>query len=204
MTRDNFERVFWQQYLMLEQEFMETLNYVEFDSQNFNTYSNKFAKILLQIGSEMDNVLRNICESQGRTNITDYANYILGKYPHIVSQTVRTSSNTIILQPYKGWNVSQPSKSLEFWEKYNAIKHDRIQNYQKASLEAVANGMAALFIIEMYELYELYRLEIETFESSPDKESEIFILEDWTNHLRSSKVKLKNPLMDDDRGKIVG
>lgn len=125
MTRELFEKLFWQQYLMLEHEFTETLNYVEFDLLNFNTYSNKFAKLLLQIGSEMDNVLREVCNCLGRTNIEDYANYILNKYPSITDQKIKTSNKTIILQPFRGWNIAQPSQSLLLWE--NIIKLSTIE-----------------------------------------------------------------------------
>lgn len=204
MTRDEFEKLFWNQYIMLEQEFLETLNYVEFDTSNFDTYSNKFAKLLLQVGSEMDNVFRAVCASQGRTTILDYANYVLTKYPNITGQNVRVKNSSIMLSPFNGWSVSQPSQSLLFWQKYNDVKHDRILKYKEASLDAVANGMADLFIIEMDELYELYKVETDTFESSPKEESKFFILENWTEHMRGSKVKLDNPLMDDEDGDLIG
>lgn len=42
----------------------------------------------------------------------------------------------------------------------------------------------------MYELYELYNVETDTFESSPKEEYKLFILENWTDYIRGSKVKL--------------
>lgn len=203
MTRYDFERFFWGQYLILEREFIDSLDYIEFDTSNFATYSNKYAKLLLQIGSEVDNTLRDICNLQGRTNIAQYATYMLNKYPQITNQGVKVINRNISLVPFAGWNILQPAQSLSFWDSYNSVKHDRIQNFNKASLEAVSNGLAALFIIEMYQLYELYQAEPDTFSSSPDTESQLFILENWTCHIRGSKVKLANPLMDDDDGEII-
>lgn len=203
MTKYDFERFFWGQYLILEQEFVDSLNYIEFDTSNFAAYSNKYVKLLLQIGSEVDNTLKEICNLQGRTNISQYATYMLNKYPQITNQSVKVINRNITLIPFTGWNTQQPAQSLCFWDSYNLVKHDRIQNLNKASLETVSNGLAALFIIEIYQLYELYKVEPDTFNSSPDTESQLFILENWTNHIRGSKVKLANPLMDDEDGEII-
>lgn len=45
----------------------------------------------------MDNVLRVFCGSRGRINISDYANYVLGKSSNIMEQDVITANGTIHL-----------------------------------------------------------------------------------------------------------
>lgn len=74
MTKKEFELNFWQHYLWLESEFRTVLEYVELDSANYSTYSRRIEKLILQIGSEFDNVSREICglQSVDRTSISDY------------------------------------------------------------------------------------------------------------------------------------
>ena len=54
MTRDEFHSNYWNYYLMLEKEVLEALEYVELLTDNFSTYSNKFAALIRSIGSELD------------------------------------------------------------------------------------------------------------------------------------------------------
>ena len=77
MTKKEFELNFWQHYLWLESEFRTVLEYVELDSANYSTYSRRIEKLILQIGSEFDNVSREICglQSVDRTSISDYYSY---------------------------------------------------------------------------------------------------------------------------------
>ena len=54
MTDEEFTNLYWKQFLMIEKEFRRAIQYVALSSENFNTYSDFFAKVLLQIGSEID------------------------------------------------------------------------------------------------------------------------------------------------------
>lgn len=50
MTIQEYNTKVWPFYLRLEKEFLNTLNYVEFTEDNFDTYSIEFEKLLLSIG----------------------------------------------------------------------------------------------------------------------------------------------------------
>ena len=54
MTENEFVNLYWKQYIMLEKEFRKTVKYVALDSINFETYSDAYVKLLIQIGSEVD------------------------------------------------------------------------------------------------------------------------------------------------------
>lgn len=58
MTSDEFTNRYWRQYLMIEKKFKTTVKYVAVDHENFSIYSDVYAKLLLQIGSEVDVVAR--------------------------------------------------------------------------------------------------------------------------------------------------
>lgn len=47
MTRDDFIAKYWKYYLTLERDFISTLEYVEFEPENFRTFSNRYVKITI-------------------------------------------------------------------------------------------------------------------------------------------------------------
>ena len=58
MTRQEFLKDYWQYYLMLEKQFVNTLQYVDLDNNNFTTFSNQYANLLQAIGSELDSFFK--------------------------------------------------------------------------------------------------------------------------------------------------
>ncbi len=64
---------------MLEDEFYNTLNYVDLINSNFSTISMKYVNLLLSIGSEIDNFFKASCNLSGRLNISDYIGTTLQK-----------------------------------------------------------------------------------------------------------------------------
>ena len=198
-----YKQNYWKQYSLLEKEFDETSQYVTLDNDNLATFSPFYLKLILGIGSEIDNVLKEACGLTGRADMADYAASILSKYPSITTQSVTVENSNITITPFSGWNISQPSQSLEFWKKYNEIKHDRIANYKKASLDTVITALAGLYIILIYRSNELYMSDPEAFSNLP-VESSYFILDNWERRFRTDKVKSEYPIFDDsDGGKRV-
>ena len=49
--------------------------------------------------------------------------------------------------PFKSWNASSPTKSLNWYDDYNAIKHDREQKFHKATLLNTINAVSAIAIL---------------------------------------------------------
>ena len=200
MDKKQYERTYWNQYQLLEKEFLETTLYVELDTANYSTYSNAYLKLLLTLGSEVDNALRELSGLTGRSNISAYAQFVLNKYPNIVNQVVKTTIGNIKLTPFLGWSISQPSQTLSFWNAYNEIKHDRVTNLHNASLANVLNALAGLYVIEMYRLKELYDSDPNADNSFPKEDSELLILDNWAYHTRLSKVKMPIQLINDEDG----
>jgi len=49
--------------------------------------------------------------------------------------------------PFSGWDITQPTKSISWYDAYNAVKHNRGINRHKASLKSVINSVAAIHIL---------------------------------------------------------
>lgn len=49
--------------------------------------------------------------------------------------------------PFKDWNATKPTESLAWYNAYNAVKHDRENNYSKATLRHAIGAVAACVIM---------------------------------------------------------
>ena len=165
MNRDDFCRLHWSYYLVLEKDFLDTERYISFDFGdnylydshtihdygNSGAFSNEFVKQYQAICSEVDVVLKTICkELSGITenNMPAYTDLVLKKWKTLSEQKVRM--NTIKLQPFKNWKPSLSYSAPDWWTPYNRVKHERLENFRKANLKNVMNALAGLYILESY------------------------------------------------------
>ena len=158
MTEETFLDQFWIQYLMIEKEFKATVRFLAIDTANFTGFSNVYAKILLEIGSEIDVVAKELCKvinpSSAAKKINQYETEINGKFPEFSNVTV--ACGTIDFQPWAGWSADSP----EWWRIYNGVKHNRnkVENYGDVTQEnfrfanqgVVLNALAGLYQLEIY------------------------------------------------------
>lgn len=160
MTSAEIESSFWTHYIMLEKEFMSTTGYVRIDSDNYNTYSDAYAKLLLQIGSEVDVVAKETCKLINPTfsgETMDKYRSILGSDADFLNTKVSLINYGFAIDP---WNdietktTSQPP-SLIWWKAYNKVKHDRTKtvtidgivkaSYKFANLKNVLSALGGLY-----------------------------------------------------------
>ena len=53
LTGEKFKKLYWNYYNLLEQDFINTLQYVALDYDNFDCFSNEYIKLLELICSEV-------------------------------------------------------------------------------------------------------------------------------------------------------
>ncbi len=51
------------------------------------------------------------------------------------------------LAPFENWNPERPSQSLQWFDAYNSLKHDKRQSQHKASMQNALNAAAAYYIL---------------------------------------------------------
>lgn len=158
MTDNIFMNLYWKQFLMIEKEFRKSLQYVALSDENGDSYSDFFAKILLQIGSEVDVVAKVLCkEINGRScpdDICKYRNEILLRHPEIESISIKCEGFTVV--PWMNWSSASPV----WWKVYNGVKHNRAEvetyenvtkeNYRFANLRNTVSALAGLYLLELY------------------------------------------------------
>lgn len=158
MTENEFLNLYWKQYLLIEKEFKATTKYAAIDRTNFSTFSDAYAKILLQVGSEVDVISKQLCKeinsSSNAQKIDSYGKEIIGCFPEFENVTV--SCDDIDLQPWNGWATRSP----QWWKIYNGVKHNRNEivsyngfaqeNFRFANQEVTLRALAGLFQEEQY------------------------------------------------------
>lgn len=184
MTYDELSNNYWKYYKMLEEKFVESLKYVELDSENYDTYSIDFANQLNSIGSELDVFFKVVSKFKldDRKTIADYYDEINKFYPNIKNQEiVICDKRNIKIKPFELWNGECTAQSLEWWVAYNNIKHGRVINMRDANLKNVLNILGALFILEMYlfkDIHDNLSGESKCLDV-PEEGSKLFVLLNW-------------------------
>ena len=184
MTLQDFNDKYWNYYLMLEAKFVNTLSYVSLSQSNFNTYSNEYAHLIQAIGAELDSFFKEYCgfNPSDYKSISDYATFILQNWNDIKSQEVK--ANQLLLKPFDNWESARAKQSLPWWEAFDSIKHSRVANEAKGTLENTINILAALYIIEMKWFKE--EADKTSQPDIPKVNSTLFHLENWNTRYNST------------------
>ena len=178
MKLEEYNQKIWSFYLRLEADFITSLNYVDFSTDNYTTYSIDFERQLLSICSEVDILCKLLCQkidsTQSPVKIFEYAS-ILCNYDHFTSTKVHFDRNALDVVPFFDWTTqSSPS----WWRAYNAVKHNRIENenYKMGNLENVFMALSALYLLNRY-----YCKAIATSSlcNEPSPKSQLFSIVGW-------------------------
>ena len=160
LKEKKFKKIYWKNFLSIEEEFLQTEKFVAFDVVNYKTYSSNYLKLLLEIGSEVDILAKLLCSvAYGKENvntIVDYRDCILSSSPEF--ERIYVVSEDLKEMPWENWSVQAPN----WWTAYNKIKHERFgdgniggifQSYYKfANLENVSKALMGLYQLEIYVL----------------------------------------------------
>lgn len=131
---------YYMEYALLEKEFCDTLPYLTLDICNKRAFSHAYVKILLQVGSLIDNVMKLFCrlllqdikiktKYEKNLNINAYKKYI-GEYcleptePKFYEQKIFIKISETYITPWENWNKGS---SPVWWDIYNKLKHNRFE-----------------------------------------------------------------------------
>lgn len=142
----------WNYFLMLERDLDNTSRYIEPSGQE-NVYSFEFAKLLILACTEVESVFKSIChqidDNQTASNIINYRDIIMRKYPKIIEATVCISRLGYNIEPFKEWEKEEP-KSPSWWRAYNNVKHNRDSHFDDATYLNAVTALSALYVLIFY------------------------------------------------------
>ena len=129
----------------LESDLNEISRYVAIDSLNYTTFSVELSRIIVAASIEFESLLKAIVKEIDpgfnfeRTNLGLLKEPLLEKVSWIQNRkiTIRRSGEEIY--PLKDWS----SSSLFWWNAYTALKHNRSDNFEKATLKSAIYSVAA-------------------------------------------------------------
>lgn len=156
MTQIDLDSI-WNYYLSIETDLASTSQFIEPRGQE-NVFSFEFFKILILSCTEVEAVFKDLCmEKTGKKggNISEYKETILTHFPRIIYAKVYISRWGKAIFPFEGWD----SGKLKWWDAYNAIKHNRNDNFHDATYQNAVYALSALYILILY-LSKTTRLEL--------------------------------------------
>ena len=190
MTIHDYSSKVLTHYLLLDKDFISTLNYVYLDNDNYETFSNIYLKQLLSIGSEIGFLMNELVNyytgiKKDRDFPTCYSEiqakskYKLDKIK--IGFRDERFSHLPIFNPWLDKIKDSKGKDhISWWYFYNKIKHSRLEitssfnnnkeYYKYATLKNVLYSLAALFSPEFI----AYR-EIHTNDNKKNKKSYPFV-----------------------------
>ena len=204
MNRKELSQNHWKYYLMLEEHFVESIEFVELHEDNFDAFSNGYALLIQAIGAELDTVFKELCgfNTTDRKTIADYAQHILTNIPDIKNQKISVQEYDIEIQPFMNWDINQPGQSLQWWGAFTDVKHNRYEQLKQAKQKNVLNLLGALYLIEM--LY-LKKITADTDELDVfDESSNLFTLKNWTSKAipLSEVFAVLEEMFENDNGSV--
>lgn len=166
------ERLFFQIYQSLEKELLEMTDYIHFSENNLDVYSVKLANFILRANVECESLLKELYKKTKHFNSLSEA-----KQSKALENSTYREVNAVYKLDKKKIYIA--SEIFYFQEKYsepfipfvykknkkdpiqiyNAIKHDKVNNLEKADLETAINMLGTLFILNSYFFPELIQKE---------------------------------------------
>lgn len=212
MEKIEFKNKFWYYYLELEKEFLEIEKTIPVINRNSETFSYSYMRLLRLICSEIDILFKKMIDFKEieieRENMGEYKKFIEENMPVFITQEnicYNFKFDNLRLKPYENWNYN---KKLDWWEVYNAIKHNRnekdnnnIEKYKYANQTNTLNALSALFQLNMY----FYKSIIDAEGNEDDihiplPQSKIFYLNNWGNYFES--LISENVFIDHENGRL--
>jgi hypothetical protein len=126
---------------------------VEPSAANMQTYGNRIRELLILTCTEVEAGWRAVLDKnspapKGRYTTSDYIK---------VNEPLRLSDWEVALRdypdigtfiPFKDWTAPETTRSIPWYEAYNAVKHNREAQFSQASFGNILNAAAAVHILQ--------------------------------------------------------
>lgn len=141
ITDDNKLEFVVNNFSNLEKQLSECIEFIPFIGQNKHIISPKFIPIILEACSLIESILKEISkDKKGRYNFKKYARLYEEHLGLGETTSIFLISPISFYQPYKEWTKRIP----EWWDSYNKLKHDRLNNYEFATYEVTILSLVGL------------------------------------------------------------
>ncbi len=163
---------FWLHYLSLEKSLVEIGEYISINQDNFQCYSFKNMQLFFAVCSEIDSIFKHIqrnvypgITSVENLNIVKNIAMLRDVFPRVNETSITTNidGSVIEFKPFEGLfsdylenNNKNKVKPRSWWQQYNDVKHQRLDNFSKANLKNLLESLSALHVLNL-----IYALSLE-------------------------------------------
>ena len=156
-SRTTSFRAYIRAFALLEKDLQELFDYIEPTDNNKIVYSHRIYEMFLRACTEFESnakfILKNnnYIKDDNSYNIIDYykLNTAMKLNDYLIKINIWEGDNNIIA-PFKEWSFGH---SLEWYQDYNSVKHDRNTNFHLANLSNLVKAISAVRII-LYAQYD--------------------------------------------------
>lgn len=147
------ERLVRSMFSILEDEFEVCCRYVEPAQKNLYTYSAQFYRLHQDACREIDTLFKlrlkqyDLWPTKAGRKLKEpsFAHYYpLKSKLMLANREVRLMNRDLKCSPYSDW---RENKAPSWWSDHNVLKHDRINSFEKATLDNVIHSLAALYLL---------------------------------------------------------
>lgn len=134
-------------YLELEDRLVQILRVTLYTPETQLIFLPPLVNIVLDGCSLLDGIFREEfggSEKRDDLNIVKYCRYFEQTYSLASLRTVMYQYPLLYLKPFEGWYNDGSYQPLEWWQAYNKLKHDRIQECKNATLKNAVQSLCAL------------------------------------------------------------
>jgi len=136
------------------------------EERNLDAYGYDIRNLLILACTEVESHWRAVLKANGvtksRYTTNDYVDLAAAMKLNEFSISFPDYPWIASVAPFENWDKSNPTGSLQWYDAYNAAKHDRENNSKKATLGATIEAVAACAIMIIAQFGELFGFDLRT------------------------------------------
>lgn len=134
----------------------EVFQFIEPNRDNMTAYGHETRHLLILAATEVESAFRAVLaanqysgpgDQTSRRNTKDFVQLAVPMRLSAWSVSLRNHPDLQPMAPFAGWQESQPTASLDWYDAYNSVKHDRERNFARATLRHAVTAVAAAYIL---------------------------------------------------------
>lgn len=140
----------------LFEELIDLFRVVEPSEKNSTTYGHRIRELLILACAEVESCWRGVLSSNSSSPKRIYTTQDYVKLLPLLkldewSVKLKNYPGYPVIYPFLGWDASQgqTTKSLSWYASYNAVKHDREGEFEKATLQSLIMALGALHVMQV-------------------------------------------------------
>lgn len=158
------KNLYWSVFKNLEKELIELSNQIHIDDNQLNVYSVKISELLIRTVVEIESIVKELYFIIGGTKPNDNNLYFDTDCIKLLDEKWKLSKKKVFISAFNFYLINDENKILtplkradkrgsssSNWQTaYQAVKHNRVKNLSKGNLKNLMNGLAALYLINLY------------------------------------------------------